>query len=300
MTDKSYRVLGSGSLGYQLYDSETKEISFHPHRRGKLSYKAKKIIIGDYVTLDKDGMVSDVLDRENLLKRPRLSNVDMVYVLISAKEPDFSSYLLDKFLSLIDFSSLKSSIVITKADLLKKRAFNAMKKRMSMYEKIGFKVYFVNAHDEDQFDFKALRDSLQGQTSAFVGQTGVGKSSLLNSLDREYNRKVDALYVNSGRGRHTTKEVILLPYADGFLFDTPGFSDLELQEMKTLDLATYFPGFEPYYGTCFFKDCRHLEGSKGCKVLEAVENEELSDDSYENYLKIYDEVKVNDLWKKKL
>lgn len=300
MADKTYRVLGSGSLGYQLYDLETKEISSHPYRRGKLSYEAKKIIIGDYVFLDQDGLIADVQERTSFLQRPRLSNVDMIYVLISAKEPDFSSYLLDKFLSLITFSSLRSSIVITKADLLKQRERNALQKRMEMYGKIGFPVYFVDAHQEKEFDFPKLHASLSGKSAAFAGQTGVGKSSLLNTLDPEYRRKVDALYVNSGRGRHTTKEVALLPYQGGFLFDTPGFSDLELQEMKSDDLALSFPGYEPYYGTCFFKDCHHLEGAKGCKVIEAVESGKLSGDSYQNYVKLYQEVKVNDLWKKKL
>lgn len=300
MENKTFRVIGTSSIGYQLYDLEEKTVSFHPHRRGKLSFEEKKIVIGDYVSLDDAGMISDVKPRKNYLPRPRLANADRIYVLISAKEPDFDSYLLDKFLSLIDASSIPSSILVTKSDLLKKREMTALKKRMAYYEKIGFPVYFLNTHDASAFDFPEFAKGLENITSAFVGQTGVGKSSLLNSLDSDYHRKVDALYVSSGRGRHTTKEVALLPFHEGFLFDTPGFSDLELQDMKTQELSLCFPGFSSYYGNCFFKDCHHLPSSKGCKVLEAVKNGDLSSDSYENYIKIYEEVKVNDQWKKKL
>ena len=170
---------------------------------------------------------------------------------------------------------------------------------MSYYEKIGYKVYFIDAHHSTDFDFPKLNEELKHKTVAFVGQTGVGKSSLLNSLYPDFTRKVDALYVNSGRGRHTTKEVILLPYPDGFLFDTPGFSDLELQEMTRLDLASCFPGYALYKDKCQFTDCLHLPQSKGCHVREEI-GKELSKDSYQNYIKISEEVKENERWKKKL
>ena len=121
----------------------------------------------------------------------------------------------------------------------------------------------------------------------------------MNSIDENFSRKVDALFVNSGRGRHTTKEVVLLPYQDGFLFDTPGFSSLDLIDINSKDLALCFPGYESYTGKCKFTDCLHKEESLGCKVKEDV-GSQLSLDSYENYLKILEEVKENDKWKKKI
>lgn len=293
-----FRVLSSSSLGYFLYSLEDKSVSIHPFR-GKVLHAGEKIIIGDYVTLDEKGRINSVLERKNRLKRPRFSNVDEVFVLCSLKEPEFSSYLLDKFLSRINFSSLTASIVLTKSDLLKKSERNKRKKRMSYYEKIGYKVYFIDAHHATDFDFPKLHEELKHKTVAFVGQTGVGKSSLLNSIDPSFKRRVDSLYVRSGRGRHTTKEIILLPFEDGFIFDTPGFSSFDLLERNTLDLSLCFPGFRPYFGTCFFKDCLHLEKTKGCSVLEAVKNDELSMDSYQNYCKILTEVKENEKWKKK-
>lgn len=294
----SYRVLSSSSLGYFLYSLSDQSVSIHPYR-GKVFYAGEKIIIGDYVSLDDKGRINLVEKRKNRLKRPRLSNVDEVYVLCSLKEPEFSSYLLDKFLSRINFSSLSASIVLTKADLLKKSERNKRKKRMSYYEKIGYPVYFIDAHHASDFDFPKLSEDLKHKTVAFVGQTGVGKSSLLNSIDPSFKRRVDSLYVKSGRGRHTTKEIVLLPFEDGFIFDTPGFSSFDLTERNTLDLSLCFPGFRSYFGTCFFKDCLHLEKTKGCKILEAIQKDEISLDSYQNYCKILIEVKENEKWKKK-
>lgn len=296
---KEYLVLSSSSKGYQLYEEVSKEISFHPHRK-KISFKDEKILIGDRIYLDEQGFISKVKERVNLLKRPRLANVDSVFVLVSCVQPDFSSYLLDKFLSLIHFSAIQASIVLTKFDLVKDECERLkLKNRLEEYKKIGYRVYFVNTHDATAFDFPTLIRDIQQKTVAFVGQTGVGKSSLLNSIDANFTRKVDSLYVISGRGRHTTKEVVLLPYEHGFLFDTPGFSALELTEMKRKDLSVHFPGYEKYIGQCFFTDCLHEENSKGCKVIEDL-GKGLSEDSYLNYLKILEEVKENEKWKKKL
>lgn len=298
MNGKTYLVLSTSSYGYQLYDKETKTSQFHEHRR-RISYQEKKIIIGDYVTLDGQGFIDGIAKRKNLLSRPRLSNCDRVYVLAALTEPEFSSYLLDKFLSLINFSSIPVSIVLTKVDLLSDKKRKELEERMEWYRKLSIPVFFVNTHDDKSYDFPKLKEDVDKKTVAFVGQTGVGKSSLLNALDEGFSRKVDALYVNSGRGRHTTKEVVLLPYHEGFLFDTPGFSSLDLVEMKSKDLAYCFPGYQEYFGKCHFTDCLHQEGNKGCEVISALEKE-LSLDSYRNYLKILEEVKENDRWKKKL
>ena len=299
MEDNVYRVLNSTSLGYQLYSLSNKDISLHTNYK-KITYHGEKIVIGDFVTIDDQGIIDSVLKRDNYLQRPRLSNCDIAFVIVSCKEPDFSSYLLDKFLSFLHFYNIPAGIILTKADLLNKKEKAALEKRVQFYKELSYPVYFVNAHKEGLFDYDALRDSIRGKSIAFVGQTGVGKSSLINLICPDFRRKVDALYVNSGRGRHTTKEIVLLPFEEGFIFDTPGFSELELRDVKTLDFAWCFPGYDHYLNECYFKDCRHLPSSKGCAIRQAVEEDKLSQESYENYLKIMEEVKINDLWKKKL
>lgn len=294
---KSYLVLSSTSTGYRLYQEEDGEITVHP-KRGRLK-NASFVLTGDRVLLDEKGFISEVLPRKNFLARPRLSNADVVLVLISSKEPDFSSYLLDKFLTMVNFYQLPSAIVLTKCDMLSDKEFLLIQQRMENYRKLGYEVFFISNKDDSRFDFPRLRTYLHSKCVALMGQTGVGKSSLINTMDASMRRKIDDLRISMGRGRHTTKEVVLLPYKDGFLFDTPGFSSLDLVRMKPKDLAICFPGFEDYVEKCHFNDCLHLESTKGCMVKEEVDKGILSLDSYHNYLKIYEEVKANDVWKKK-
>lgn len=295
MSDKI--VLSSGSLGYEIFDVETREVSLH-RSRGNISYKGSNILIGDEVLLDKSGFISGIVPRKNVLHRPRLANADFVFIVISLKKPDFSSYLLDKFLTLINSSHITVKIIVTKVDLASSSEFEKFKSYMFYYERIGYDVFYLGKNDE--YDFNKVKDVISGKKVAFVGQTGVGKSTLLNRLCPDFNRKIDELYINSGRGRHTTKEVILLPHNDGFLFDTPGFSQLELKDFKPIDLTIYYPGIKDYYGKCHFADCLHLPNTKGCQVQKAIESETISAESYKNYCKIYEEVKLNDIWKKKL
>ena len=292
-----YLVLSSTSLGYQLYDLDSGSISLHK-ARGVLSFKQSNILIGDIVSLDTDGFINEVTRRQNQLMRPRLANVDFVCVIVSAKNPDFSSFLLDKFLTLINASLIPCKIIISKIDLLSAEAFQSLKNKVIYYQNIGYDIFYIDKTSNG--DFIKIQELVHKKKVAFIGQTGVGKSTLLNHLCPDFNRKVDSLFINSGRGRHTTKEVVSLPYDGGFLFDTPGFSQLELKDFKPIDLALYFPGFEKYFGKCHFSDCLHLPNSKGCQVLKGVEKREISDDSYYNYCKIYEEVKANDIWKKKL
>ena len=147
MEDNVYRVLNSTSLGYQLYSLSNKDISLHTNYK-KITYHGEKIVIGDFVTIDDQGIIDSVLKRDNYLQRPRLSNCDIAFVIVSCKEPDFSSYLLDKFLSFLHFYNIPAGIILTKADLLNKKEKTALEKRVQFYKDLSYPVYFVNAHKE--------------------------------------------------------------------------------------------------------------------------------------------------------
>ena len=293
-----YAVLSSSSLGYRLLSLDGQEIR-QSQKRGKVSYREKSIVTGDIVELDKDGFIATVVERKTYLPRPRLANADEIAILCSLTKPDFSTYLLNKFLSMVNFCGIHAAILVNKCDLATKKQLDQARKDLSYYENLGYPVFFLSSLDAESFDFARLVEHLKTRKVAFMGQTGVGKSTLLNRLDPTLRRKVDSLYPEVNRGRHTTKETVLIPYHEGFLYDTPGFSDFQLVDMKEGELATFFPGFESLFHGCLFKDCLHLPSSKGCAILKAVEEKRIPSWCYDDYCKINEEVKENSRWKKR-
>lgn len=293
---EKYLILSSTSTGYRLFSLSEREVSVHGFRK-RLKYSSKNPVIGDIVTLDESSFIDKIEERKSFLSRPRLSNADEVFILQSAKSPEFSSYLADKFLTMVFSSFIKASLVITKYDLLSDEERDGIEKILDEYRSYNIDVYRVNCKDKDKFDFSLLLKAIKGKMVAFIGQTGVGKSTLLNAIDDNFQRKVDSLFISSGRGRHTTKEVILLPYEDGFLFDTPGFSSLDLINVTPEMLEQHFPGFDTI-DRCQFSDCKHLENSKGCNIIKSIPDK-ISKEHYSNYLKLYEEVKENEIWKKR-
>lgn len=292
-------VLSSSSLGYRLYDLETSELLL-ARKRGKVTYREDKILIGDEVLLDADGFIQKVLPRTSLLSRPRLANAEECLILLSFAKPDFSLFLLDKFLTSVNHSKIHASIVINKIDLATSSQREKMEELLSYYRRLGYPLFFLSATRRQEEDFPKLIDHIRGKKVALMGQTGVGKSTLLNALDPSFQRKVDTLYPKVNRGRHTTKETILIPYQGGFLYDTPGFSSFELSDMDEDELAMFFPGFLPLFPSCFFKDCHHLPSTKGCAVEKALEEGKIPMESYADYLKILEEVKEASRWKKRI
>lgn len=291
-------VLSTSSLGYRLFDLESKELLL-AKKRGKVTYREDKILIGDRVELDKDGFIEKVLPRLSLLKRPRLANAQECLILLSFQKPDFSLFLLDKFLTSVNYSKIHAAIVINKIDLATSQERKEMEDFLSYYRGLGYPLFFLSAVKREE-GFERLVEHIRGKRVALMGQTGVGKSTLLNALDPSFRRKVDTLYPKVNRGRHTTKETILIPYQDGFLYDTPGFSSFELSDMDEDELAMFFPGFLPLFPSCFFKDCHHLPKSKGCAVLKALEEKKIPKESYDDYLKVKEEVKELSQWKKRI
>ena len=293
-----YLVLSSSSLGYSLLSEDGKDVRLS-RKRGKVSYREMAIVTGDVVTLDGQGFIEAVLPRLSFLPRPRLANAEEILVICSLKKPDLSFYLLDKFLALVNHSGIHAGIVVTKADLASETEREACRKALAYYEGLGYPVFLLSALERESLDFPSLIDYLAGKKVAFMGQTGVGKSTLLNTIDPTLKRKVDALYPEVNRGRHTTKETVLIPFGTSLLYDTPGFSDFRLMDMNEVELATFFPGFENLSRDCLFKDCLHLPSSKGCGIVKAVSEGRLPEEGYRDYLKINEEVKEESRWKKK-
>lgn len=276
------RILRSTSQGYLVHlEDGSSQVAM---RRKNLDVKKGLIWIGDEVTLDGQGQIADILPRKNFLSRPRACNLDMAGVIVSAKEPSFSSFLLDKYLTSCAIGSVPSYVILSKCDLLSEEELSSLRARMCLYEKIGYSVFFTGI-DRPKEDRK-IEAKIAGKVSVFMGQTGVGKSSLINRLDASFHRPIGAAVIQ-GRGAHQTKEVAFLPFLGGYLGDTPGFSDFSLSSTKG-ELSEDFPGFAQYSKGCRFKGCYH-DGIKGCAVEEAVKEGSLSLDSYRNYRRLLSE-----------
>ena len=271
------------SIKYGTYVVNVGGVLYNTSPRGLLKFK-EKLFVGDRVIIDSSNFVIiDVLERKSFIKRPQICNVDQILLVFSLKEPDFSYYLAFKYLTYASFNSIKASLVLTKADKSNQKEIDEIK---STFEKVGIKTYVTSSKKELGID--ELKELFKGKITVLIGQSGVGKSSLLNALDKNYDREIGEYSLALGRGKHKTKEVILLPYMDGFIADTPGFSSLEL-DMNKLEVATHFPGFESDALECYYSNCLHIS-EKNCKIKEKVNSKEIPSIAYENYLKLLEEV----------
>lgn len=247
--------------------------------RGKLRNMDIAPVVGDFVMVDTDKQVIEkVLKRKNYLERPLISNIDKLLIVMSTAIPAFSSYLIDKFLIIAKSNNIEPIIVITKMDMTSLKEKIEIKRYIKYYKKIGIKVY-INK------DVSKIKKEFKGCVVALCGQTGAGKSSLLNRIDASLSLKTGEVSLSLGRGKHTTRLVELLEVNQGLIADTPGFSSLEIKIPKN-DIKKYYPEFEV---RCKYKSCNHVK-EEGCKIIELVNKNKIPKWRYENYLKFLEEV----------
>ena len=268
-----YVVLGEDGIFYNVFP------------RGLLKFRNKNVMVGDECNIDDENFsIEDILPRKNSLIRPKVSNVDQIFVMMSVKRPELSKELIFKFLTYVNMNNVEPKLILTKYDLLEdKSMYNDF---IDELNKLGVEVFLISKYDESSISL--LKENLKNKTSMFMGQTGVGKSSFINMLDASFERKEGEYSEVLHRGKHQTKEVILLPYEGGYIIDTPGFSSLDLDISKH-DLAHFFPGFNKLYTSCFYTDCLH-KNEKNCKIKEEMANNLFSDETYNIYLKLLEEL----------
>ena len=234
------------ALSCGVYSVSSDGVIYNLTARGVFRNQGVKPMVGDQVEFNPETMVIEVIyPRVSALKRPPIANISQIILVFSLKEPDFSFLLAFKYLTYANMNNVKASLVLTKIDKCDDQGLvNEIKE---VFSSIGVKTFFVNNKTKEGLD--KVKELFNDEISCVMGQTGVGKSSLINAIDANYEREIGEYSFALGRGKHRTKEVILLPYSGGYIADTPGFSSLELDLYKE-DLAAFFPSFSDLYYKC--------------------------------------------------
>ncbi len=284
-TNEKGRIIKALAGFYYIDDGKT----IHQCRaRGKFRKDDIKPVVGDFAEFQSgshdDGYLLKILERKNVLKRPPVANVDQALLVFSRKEPDFSTTLLDKFLLLIEYYDIEPIIVISKMDL---ESDDHIHQYIDEYRNAGYKV--IETSSKQGKGIEEIKDIFKDKVTVITGQSGVGKSSLLNALDISLNLETNQISKALGRGKHTTRRVELLKMYDGYVGDTPGFSSLEL-EMEPTEAARAYHDFDELAYDCKFRGCLH-DSEPHCAVKEAVEQGKISKERYEHYLIMLKELK---------
>lgn len=252
--------------------------------RGKMKLE-KSPLVGDLVEfeqIDDTYRIHRILDRKNQLLRPAIANVDQALIVTSLKDPDYSYHLLNRLIFLVAIAGVEPVICITKSDLLNKD--NDIFEDLKHYKDAGYKMVFTHPGSDDN----ELKEVLDGKVSVLCGQSGAGKSSLLNRLDPSFKLNTQEISKALGRGKHTTRYCELHHVANGLVADTPGFSSLDFTRLDTSHLDRLILDFKPYLDTCRFKDCLHIN-EPDCGIKQALEDGKINPSIYEDYKQIMSE-----------
>ena len=251
--------------------------------RGRIQ---KTVYPGDKVGFENE-IIEKVYPRENLLHRPKIANVEQVVLVLSLSHPEFDRTLFDRFLVLLEAFNLEIVVAINKIDLSKNE--NIKLPDLSDYKKAGYDIIYISAKKEKNIE--KLYPFLKDKVSVLTGPSGVGKSTLINSLIEEADMETREVSKKLKRGVQTTRHVELIPLKrGGWLADTPGFTSLDINKIKSEKLKYLFPEFSGYLAECKFSTCSHTH-EPGCALKKAVKKGEVSEKRYKSYKKFYNEIK---------
>lgn len=260
--------------------------------RARGLFRKQKITpqVGDRVLIradehDKTGYVEEIFDRTTELTRPAVSNVNQAIIVFAIRNPDPNLWLLDRFLLLASSQNLDAVICINKIDLANEGELDNI---CDIYKNTGYKI--ITTSTEEDLGIDELREVLKDKITVFAGPSGVGKSTLLNMVQPNLKLETGEISEKNKRGKHTTRHTELIELEiGGFVLDTPGFSSLDLTFLTEDDLAEHFPEINEVGHLCRFNGCRHLK-EPGCRVKEDVENGEISQSRYDNYVMFFNEL----------
>ncbi len=261
--------------------------------RGSLRLGEMTPTVGDRVEVDADQkVIAQVYDRVNILCRPSIANIDLLVICVSAAPPVTDYHMIDKICAVAFLHGITPVICVNKNDLVSGMEY------ADEYARSGIRSLCVSAANGTGID--ELKHIISGKVSAFTGNSGVGKSSILNAISPDLGLRTSGISDRLGRGKHTTRHVELFePMSGTFVADTPGFSAFDIVEFLLPDELRYaFPEFAPYSADCRFSDCTHT-GEPGCAVAEAANNGKISTKRFESYREMYQSVRNHKAWEKR-
>lgn len=244
--------------------------------RGKFRNNNITPVVGDRVVIDKNNSyILEIEKRKNYLIRPNVANLDQALIVTSTKTPDFSTNLLDKLLVVITYNNIEPIICLTKLDLLTKKEREEIDDYINYYSSIGYRVIT----NENKKNFK---DIFKDKITVLTGQSGAGKSSLLNMLDKKLELKTNEISKALGRGKHTTRHTELYEINGGYVVDTPGFSAIDLNNIPKIAIRDNMKEMFDNLDNCKYRDCMHIK-EDGCEVKRKVKDNEIKLSRYNNY-----------------
>lgn len=267
-----------------FYDVETAEGVFSCKARGIFRNRGTSPITGDYaeITLAEgaEPIIEKISERRNHIIRPPLANIDIALLVASACEPAPNAFVIDKLIAIFESKDIETVLVFTKKDI------GDCSKLIKTYENAGYKVFSVDNMSGE--GLSELKEYVSGKTCALIGNSGVGKSSLINGFFPELNKETAEISKKLGRGKHTTREVCMYPCCGGYIADTPGFSTVDIERygrIERREIRYCFTEFRRYEKDCRFNDCLHLKEAD-CAVAAAAARGEIGKSRYESYVRM--------------
>ncbi len=281
-----------------LYKIKVKNKIYEANARGKLKKEEITPVVGDKVEiqiLDEEknkAIIEKIMPRNTYIKRPKMSNITQIILVVSSKNPKPDLLLLDKQLAFAEYLGITPIIVLNKTDLDKKQDFEKIKK---VYEKIGYKVIKTVAKGEEGIE--ELKETLKNNINAFSGNSGVGKSTLTNAIFKDTITQEGEISQRNKKGKNTTTSTVIYEIdKNTYIADTPGFSTFDISEIKYKELDKYFKEFKPLLENCEFVGCTHIK-EENCGIKQALEQGKVDIGRYERFCKIYEELKEKDKYK---
>lgn len=290
-----------------LYKIENKENNqkevYEAYARGKFKKEEITPVVGDFVEFEvtdeenKKAVITEIAERKVYIKRPKMANITQLVLVVSSKDPKPDLLMLDKQLAFSEFLDLKACIVLNKIDLDDEEEFKNIKE---IYSKIGYEVIETQANKKDikENSIENLIKTLKGNINVLAGNSGVGKSTLINAIFNKELTQEGEISNRNKRGKNTTTSTKLYEIEENtYIADTPGFSTFSIEEIPSNRLAEYFKEFKKEIQNCEFASCTHIK-EENCGIKQAIEEGKISPDRYDRFCKIYEELKQKEQRKK--